>query len=482
MTREIATDVLVVGLGAAGAAAAIAAHDAGARVLIVEKASEAGGNTLDSGGTLRTIKDPKLAAQHFALVSQGTTPVELFEAFCSAVAPTLDWLRGAVGARVVPVGVFPGYPPMPPGSAFPSLFGAEGLGERLRVAREAPGELGGASLMNALLKAIQSRGIEVSYHSTATRLRRATVGGRVSELTYQGPHGEVLASARRGVVLASGGFASSPQMLRDYISTAGFCASGPPGRNTGDGIRLAIDVGADLWHMNAFAAPFGYMFPELEAGHIHHMKDAGFIYVDADARRYLNETSVDFHACTLAALAFDPVGCRYPRVPSYLIFDERTRAAGPIALGGGWNRRFPWSADNKAEIERGWIKSASTLEQLGELLRIPSEALRTCVEHYNLDCQQGHDSQFERAAPTMRPLAGPPFYGIELHPCLLNTQGGPRRDAQSRVLDTTGVPIPGLFSAGELGSIWGGLYPGAANITEALVSGRFAGVGAAAVS
>jgi succinate dehydrogenase/fumarate reductase flavoprotein subunit len=73
-----------------------------------------------------------------------------------------------------------------------------------------------------------------------------------------------------------------------------------------------------------------------------------------------------------------------------------------------------------------------------------------------------------------------PFYAIPVWPALFNTQGGPRRSARAEAVGTSGTPIPGLFSAGELGSIWASLYPGAGNVTETLVFGRIAGRSAAA--
>jgi succinate dehydrogenase/fumarate reductase flavoprotein subunit len=80
-----------------------------------------------------------------------------------------------------------------------------------------------------------------------------------------------------------------------------------------------------------------------------------------------------------------------------------------------------------------------------------------------------------RSADTLVPIETPPFYGIEVRPALFNTQGGPRRNEHGEVLSVDGSPIPGLFGAGELGSIWAALYPGAGNVSEAIVSGRIAG-------
>jgi predicted oxidoreductase len=104
---------------------------------------------------------------------------------------------------------------------------------------------------------------------------------------------------------------------------------------------------------------------------------------------------------------------------------------------------------------------------------VPAAELERTTARYNAAIQSGEDD-LRRPPEKMKPLAEPPFYAVALWPCLLNTQGGPRRNAQTEVLDVHGQPIPGLYSAGELGSMWGQLYPGAGNIGEALVTGQIA--------
>ena len=172
----------------------------------------------------------------------------------------------------------------------------------------------------------------------------------------------------------------------------------------------------------------------------------------------------------------------YPRLPSYLIFDETTRLAGRIAsLEAGENRRYTWSEDNRSEIEKGWIKQGDTFEALATELGIAHDGLAATGQRFNEAVDSG-DDEFGRAADAMAPLVASPFYGIEVRPALFNTQGGPRRNERGEVLAVSGQPIPGLYSAGELGSMWAALYPGAGNVTEAIVSGRIAGRSAAAVT
>jgi predicted oxidoreductase len=110
---------------------------------------------------------------------------------------------------------------------------------------------------------------------------------------------------------------------------------------------------------------------------------------------------------------------------------------------------------------------------------LPAGTLAETVAAYNRDAAAGVDTRYGRPASMMRPLQ-PPYYGIALWPCLLNTQGGPRRTPDGRVIGLGGDPIPGLYSAGELGSIWAELYPGGGNLMECIVSGIAAGRSVAA--
>jgi predicted oxidoreductase len=96
------------------------------------------------------------------------------------------------------------------------------------------------------------------------------------------------------------------------------------------------------------------------------------------------------------------------------------------------------------------------------------------VQAYNDGCQAGHDRDFGRCSESLKPLQ-PPYHALRLVPLLYNTQGGPCRDSRARVLNIDGQPIPGLYAAGELGSIWGARYQTSTNFAEALVFGRIAG-------
>ena len=141
------------------------------------------------------------------------------------------------------------------------------------------------------------------------------------------------------------------------------------------------------------------------------------------------------------------------------------------------------------------MKKADTLEELAKQIHVPADALKAQVATWNADIRAGRDTEFGRKikktgksafigtdVPTLSaPLSEKgPYYAIEAYPALLNTQGGPKRDVKARVMDVFDRPVPRLYVAGELGSIWGSIYQGSSNVCEALVYGQIAGESAAA--
>ena len=269
-------------------------------------------------------------------------------------------------------------------------------------------------------------------------------------------------------------------MKWDYLPVKPVGFLGTPA-NTGDGIRMVQKIGGDLWHMTRLACMIGFKAPEFESSFWVAFLSEGFIFVDKYGRRFVNEAGIEIHEYYRELSHFDAEKLEYPRVPLWAIFDEATRRRGPLSRGtAGYNRDlYNWSLDNQAEIDKGWILKGKTMADLASRISIEPRVLEETVSRFNKLCQAGKDEDFGRPKEDLRALE-PPFYAIQLWPTLINTQGGPRRDKEARILDPDGKPIPRLYSAGELGSIWGYLYQGACNIGEALAFGRIAGRNAAA--
>jgi uncharacterized protein with FMN-binding domain len=247
---------------------------------------------------------------------------------------------------------------------------------------------------------------------------------------------------------------------------------------------MALDVGADLWHMSAIAGPdVNFINPEtgLAAGYYFTVTRAttwasGFaannmIMVGGDGTRFANETVDTRHGYIKTG------GGTYFRlnipIPAYVIFDETARNLTPLYLS--------WSKGMVEEIEKGWVIKANTIQELAGKINIDPANLAKTITTYNQYCAQGNDPDFHVDAKFLKPLETGPYYAIPIKASLTNTQGGARRDVECQVLDLEGKPIPHLYSAGEFGSFYTDIYNGGGNLSECAVTGRTAGANAAKV-
>jgi len=166
-------------------------------------------------------------------------------------------------------------------------------------------------------------------------------------------------------------------------------------------------------------------------------------------------------------------------VPSYHIFDQRRMERGPLGQvtsgPSGPQRLYKWSRDNLLELRKGWIIRGETVAELAGNIGVPAANLENTVQLWNKYCEVGKDPDFGRSPLELVPLDSPPFYAIKLFPGGSNTQGGPRRNSRAQVVNPFGEPIPGLYAAGECGSVFGMLYPsGGGNLAECIAFGRIA--------
>ncbi|MBI4525821.1 MAG: FAD-binding protein [Deltaproteobacteria bacterium] len=465
VTRE--ADVIIVGYGGAGAVAAITAHDSGAQVLILEKSAEAGGNTRLAVSSFTSVIPGASAKEHLGALCSRTLEDDVIDAYIEWASKNVDFVRELGGDPV----------PYFPGPTFPGITGAEAM-LRFRPFHDALQGDGGRRLWRLLEENVEKRGIEVMTSTPVCRLIQGSRKEVVGVETNAG--GSILrVLARRAVILTCGGFEFDETMKREYLRISQVFALGHPD-NTGDGIRMAQEVGAAIWHMGAIACPLGYKFPEYESAFDSHMPGEGYIAVDRYGERFMNEYG-GLYTKWLSVSHFIPERLEWPRVPCFFVFDDRTRLLGPISHVYGGNRGvYQWSADNSVEIGRGWILWGNSLAELGEKMYVPAKnKLEMAVARYNQFCSEGEDRDFARSRETLIPLETSPFYAIEVFPCLLNTQGGPKHNAKAQVVDPWGHPIPRLYAAGELGSIWGFMYQSGGNLGECLAFGRIAGMNAA---
>jgi succinate dehydrogenase/fumarate reductase flavoprotein subunit len=253
--------------------------------------------------------------------------------------------------------------------------------------------------------------------------------------------------------------------------------------NTGDGIRMAVEAGAELWHMSNIAGPiFCFKAPEIPVSRWTNIPGHSYVWVAGDGKRFMAEGVICLEADRHGKIKYHGDWMQQPApIPIHMIFDETFRKAGPI--GKGWNfswdhlhgNRYNWSDDNSREIEKGWIKKADSVRELAAMINVPPDALEATVARFNTFAHNQKDEDYARPVNARAALQPTPIYAIELTPTFVNTQGGPRRDKNAQVIGRDGRPIPRLYSAGELGAIYAFLYQGGGNVGECFAFGRVAG-------
>lgn len=485
---DLEADVVVLGFGFAGGVAAVAAADAGAEVAIIEKMPNPGGISILAGGGIATAVDANQAFQYLKATNAGRTPDDVLQALAQGMTEMKAFVRELVKETPFDLeeqrmgGTYP----------FPGGEGLDGFKvapmEGYQGFEWAKGLRGGARLFKVVLDNVKARPrIQVHVSTPAKRLIRDAEHGVVGVYAEQRGR-EIAVKARRGVILATGGFENNDEMKRNYFEAMPVYPLF--GGNTGDGILMAQDVGADLWHMWHFHGSYGFKYPEFPLAFRHCWRGPRkpdwimpWICVDKYGRRFMNEYPPAVQDTGHRALEFyDADKQEFPRIPTYLIFDENGRKLGPVGQPTFHAEEFTyeWSEDNSAEVEKGWIRRADSLEKLARMIPADPATLRKTVSDWNDLCTGGGVDVFHRPPGTRLPIDQPPFYLMEAWPIVSNTQGGPVHDAAQRVLDVRRKPIPRLFSAGECGSSFGHLYLEAGNITECFVTGRISGQRAAA--
>lgn len=490
MTWDYETDVVVVGFGGAGASAAISACDNGAEVIILEKMENSGGNTAVSGGGFLCPDDVDRAYTYFRALyeyANAECDEELLRTFAEEASHNIEWIQSVCpGVDFISYG----------GAGFQQLEGAEviekycvSLDDNTIRSYQDAFTLRSSALFAALATAVMDRGIQVLTSTPAQHLVR-NANGDVCGVVAEHDGAPVCVRARRGVIMTCGGYEYDMVTKQNFLKGYPIYAVGNPG-NTGDGIRMVQEVGAGLWHMNCAAGVLGFKPDDCDSAYLWATLLPGMIYVDQHGKRFINEQGIESHAHHLALDVFDPERLEYPRIPMHVVFDHRCSTMQLVI-----NRDFlphEWSADNSEEVEMGWIACADTIADLAEQIGVDPDNLCATVDAWNASFETGVDAEFgrpmgeisdeayrEKGSSTALSIEEGPFYAITLYPAVLNTQGGPRRNSQAQVLDAFKQPIPHLFAAGELGSIWGAIYQGAGNLAECMVYGRIAGASAAA--
>lgn len=540
-------DLLVVGSGT-GMAAALAAHEFGLSVLIVEKSSYVGGSTARSGGALWLPASPVLreagandtaerATAYLESAVAGSAPPQRSAGFLAHVSATVDMLRRMTPLRLFWARDYSDYHPEEPGGSAAgrtcecSPFDTSILGEyrtRLlpgvmeagvpipttgadyrwmnlvfrvprkgipifakRVAQGVGGRLlgrryaaGGQGLAAGLFAGVLRAGIPVWTDTTLVRL--VDDGDRVTGAVVDHAGREVTITARRGVVLATGGFDHSMDMRWKFQSESlGANLSLGAAANTGDGIRAAQELGADIdlmdqaWWFPAVAPlpgkPPAVMLAERSL--------PGCVIVNQDGHRFANE-SADYMSFGQRLLELERSGS--PVEAMWIVFDQQYRNS--YVFGA---QLFPRMRIPRSWYDAGIAVRADGFADLGAQIGIPVSEFTKTMTRFNENAWAGQDPDFGRGRsaydryygdptitpnPNLRPLVKGPFYAVKMVLSDLGTCGGVKADDRARALREDGTVIAGLYAIGNTAAnAFGTTYPGAgATIAQGLVYGYIA--------
>ena len=438
-------DIVVIGAGGAGMTAAIKAAQAGKSVVILEKMPYVGGNTTKATGGMNAAETHYQAEQGIEdsvevfvedtmKAGHNINDRRLVTVMAELSAKAIDWLD-SIGA------------PLPKVS-----FSGGATNKRIHAPEDGSGV--GAFLVTRFLNKIEELEIPVLYDTTATRIM--TLDGAVTGVMAEGRQA-IYTIHSKAVVLATGGFGNNEDMIVHYRpDLLGTVTTSAPGI-TGDGILMAEAVGADLVDIEQIQ-----LHPTVEQGTsmliTESVRGDGAILVNQNGKRFIDELQPR-DVVSAGELA-------QPGSYAYIIFDQRLRD-GLRAI--------------EKYVSTGIVVQGETIEELAEQLEIDPAVLAKTLADWNKYVADQKDPDFGRTTGMEADLSVAPYYAIKIAPGIHHTMGGVHIDTSARVIDVNGLPIPGLFAAGEVtGGVHGGNRVGGNAVADIVVFGGIAGDNAVA--
>ncbi len=550
-------DLIVLGAGAGGMTAAAVAAAEGLDVLLLEKAAQVGGTTAISGGMvwapnshLANAPDSLELAETYL---DAAVPTEAARnqrrAFLEHAPEMIAYLEDRTAVKLQAVPIYPDYEVDAPGASSkgrvlePVRFNARELGPNFRMVRPPLPEFTlfggmmvarpdlvhfrnvfrspraalrvarlmaeyaaqrlsgnhrgtslvlGNALVARLLKSLLDRGVEVRCQSEVLELVAGDDG--ITGVHLATANGKESIEARRGVVLATGGFSADASLREKHLPPQARNLTATAGVGAGDGLRLGFSAGGRMTpgpFGSAYWTPASH-FRDDHGRHVvfpHTVTDRakpGLIAVNRRGRRFTNE-AVSYHQFVTAMLRDSNAE---DAVPAHLVCDRRfiwkygLGAIRPMTL-----RLGPYKA-------AGYLKQADTIAALAANLSVDADNLEATIDRHNEDARKGIDTEFGRGSsvyqkfmgdgenepnPCMAPIETPPFYSIAVYPADLGTACGLDCDEHARALDGSGQPIKGLYACGnDMNAVMQGAYPGpGTTIGPAMTFGYLAAMHAA---
>lgn len=462
-------DTLIIGAGTAGMPCAIEAVAAGARVLVIEQASQIGGTLHVSLGQLSGA-GTRLQAEHgisdtarahlddIHRINRGTGRSDILARTVPLQGQTIDWLM-AHGFDMDP--------------ACPAVLH---LHEAYRTARTYWGIDGGKSVLKVLRPlfeaAMRAPNAELRCDTRAVRLRTDSTGA-VCGVVLVGPGGVETTVEADHVVIATGGYGGNPDLFARLTQGRRLRTAALPG-STGAGIEMALAVGADLVGQDMFLPTYAGVMSDINSPHIdwRHMpsltpqvRQPWELHLDPTGRRFVREDDLSVDARENALNGIEDLSF-------WCVWDVAIEAAAPPLLPG-------WT---DAELDAAWATrpdfvTADGVEALAAATGMQVAALRDSLDAYARACAGEAPDPMGRSH-CLAPVQGPRFRAVQMHGMVLKTPAGIRVDDTLRAVRADGQPIPGLYAIGEAigGSTLSGKgFVSGMSVTPALTLGRWLG-------
>ena len=456
-TIEKQADVIIIGAGGAGLAAAVTAHQKGATVVVIEKMPRAGGNTILSGGAFNAADPVRQEKQgivdspekHYTQTFEGGDKQgnpELVETLTQNAYPAIQWLESLgmeFKAEVFTVlgGMWPrAHKPVKPlGTGFIDTY------------------------LNYVEKS--NNGIEIMYETKAIEI--IMENGKAIGVKAEGKDASVILKANKGVIVAAGGFGANVEMRDAYNKTWSTLTNIKTTNHvgaTGDGMIMAEKIGANLIGMdNIQLLPMGDPKTGSLSGNIEQGVE-NRIFVNKEGNRFVDEGQ---RRDVMTKALFEQKDASM-----WVIVDKHSYATGDI------KNNFNESIDEL--VAQGRAYKADTLEALAKQIGANPQNLVKAVTEFNKAVEKGGKDAFGRTLFKDK-LDSAPYYAGARVPTVHHTMGGIQINTSAQVLDKDGKIIPGLYAAGETtGGIHGSNRLGGNALADMTVFGRIAGESAAA--
>lgn len=467
---ELETDIVVIGAGGAGIAAALSAREKGVDVVVLEKLGRPGGNSIFPAGPF-AVESPlqkrlgvnvskDLFFKKAMEYSHWRLNPRLVRAWIDRTGDTIRWLE-EMGVE------FTGLRRLYPTQEFLVWHMIKGVGAR--------------HLFEVLLKKCEELGVKIFCQTTAKKIlldEKGEVTGVLVSST-----GKWYIISAKGVIIATGGYGGNKELLKKYYPSyhENMINCGLP--HMGEGLLMAIEVGASTEGLGILQLN-GPQVPNSVALTYGVVRYPDNILVNKKGERFVDETlNRGFEAFPELGNAVD----RQPEKVVYALFDEKIKQK----IVEGWTEDYKMEMpplremekDFKNYLEKGYIMVSDSWDNIANWIGCDPNVLRSTIEEYNTFCDNGYDKIFNKDRNHLVPLRTPPYYAIKAYSGYYNTIGGIKVNHRMEVLNKEEQPIPGLYAAGvDVGGWEAETYNAhlsGSTFSFALTSGRIAGENAA---